>query len=508
MPGPSEVFPSASPMDLLRELPQDLPRERRIFVNRNLRMSAVDLIGFDMDYTLAVYRQEEVQRLSVAETLRKLVCQKGFPEEIATFSYDPAFAIRGLCVDTKLGNLFKMDCHGHVGRVYHGRAPLGREQRHAFYPTGSLRPRRPRFAWVDHLFALPEGAIFARLVETFDERGDADYAKLWQDIRECIDEAHRDESLKSEIKAHPDRYLVRDPDLAPTLHKFRSAGRRLFLLTNSLWDYTDALMTYLLDGQLAPYPSWRNYFDIIVVGAQKPNFFTSRNRFVELDAAGRAVSELRGPFVRGRVYEGGNLHDFEEKAGVHGDHVLYVGDHIYGDMLRSKKSSAWRTALVVQELEDEMRLMARLGESFARMAALEQARVGLDSDLAFRQNALKALQRAANGGPGENGGAGGGVGDMDGAMDAAKRQAKLELDRVRGELRTVQGEIDAIENETDRAFNPYWGPLFKQGNENSMFGSQVEKYACVYTGRVSNFLWYSPVTYFRAPRLPMPHETG
>jgi HAD superfamily 5'-nucleotidase-like hydrolase len=499
MPEPGE--PATAPTVEQVEREGELPRERRIFVNRNLRMSAVELIGFDMDYTLAVYRQAEVQRLSVAQTLRKLIEKKGFPPEIAELSYDPSFAIRGLCVDTRHGNLFKMDSHGHVGRVHHGRRRLDREERHALYRTGMLRPRRPRFAWVDHLFALPEGAIFSRLVDYFDERGGADYGRIWDDIRECIDEAHRDDSIKSHVKGHPERFLERDPELAPTLHKFRSAGRRLFLLTNSLWDYTDALMSHLLDGQLAPYPSWRNYFDLVVVGAHKPHFFTGQSPFVELDAGGHEVGEARGPFLRGRVYQGGNLQAFEEKVGVRGDRILYVGDHIYGDMLRSKKSSAWRTALIVQELEDEIRVMDTLAAPFGRLVALEQARVRLESDLAYRQAALKALQR------GNGAGGNGGNGTAAGA-ESAKRQAKAELDRARGELHAVLSEIEAIEAETDRAFNPHWGPLFKQGNENSMFGSQVEKYACVYTGRVSNFQRYSPVTYFRSPRAPMPHEIG
>ena len=34
--------------------------------------------------------------------------------------------------------------------------------------------------------------------------------------------------------------------------------------------------------------------------------------------------------------------------------VLYVGDHIYGDILRSKKTLGWRTMLVVPELETEL----------------------------------------------------------------------------------------------------------------------------------------------------------
>ena len=58
--------------------------------------------------------------------------------------------------------------------------------------------------------------------------------------------------MKRTIKASLADYIVRDPELAPTLHKFRSSGKRLFLLTNSAWDYTDAVMTHLL-GTALPY---------------------------------------------------------------------------------------------------------------------------------------------------------------------------------------------------------------------------------------------------------------
>ena len=60
--------------------------------------------------------------------------------------------------------------------------------------------------------------------------------------------------------------------------------------------------------------------------------------------------------------------------------------------------------------------------------------------------------------------------------------------------------------EIDHAFNPSWGPLFREGYEISKFGEQVEAYACVYTSRVSNFRFYSPMQYFRGPRDRMPHE--
>src|SRR5262249_5061190 len=148
------------------------------------------------------------------------------------------------------------------------------------------------------------------------------------------------------------RYVMRDNELAPTLHKFRSAGKKLFLLTNSRWSYTDRMMTYLLGNAMAEYPSWRNYFDIVITASMKPAFFQERRPLMERE--GETLKPATFPLERGRIYEGGNLHELERGLGVPGDQVLYVGDHIYGDILRSKKESAWRTAMIIQELETEV----------------------------------------------------------------------------------------------------------------------------------------------------------
>ena len=36
--------------------------------------------------------------------------------------------------------------------------------------------------------------------------------------------------------------------------------------------------------------------------------------------------------------------------------MLYVGDHIFGDVLKSKKLRGWRTFLIVPELNDEFQV--------------------------------------------------------------------------------------------------------------------------------------------------------
>jgi 5'-nucleotidase len=506
---------SKAHLELLEALGQsvprtlDIPRGRRVFVNRNLRMDEIDVIGFDMDYTLALYHQRNLETLSIQCTLDKLLAKRGYPDEIRRLDFDPAFAVRGLVVDRRLGNIFKADRYGHVGRVYHGRQALSREERHRLYRLERIRLSSTRYAWIDTLFALPEAVMYSAIIDYFEKKagnnGQVRYGKIWQDIRECIDEAHRDESMKRTIKANLADYIVRDPELAPTLHKFRSSGKRLFLLTNSAWDYTDAVMTHLLGAALPAYATWRSYFDITIVAAQKPGFFTEKNPFLEIDSTGNIKGKHATAFARNRIYQGGNIHDFESFSGARGDRVLYIGDHIYGDMLRAKKSSVWRTAMVLQELESELIAVEDNKERLARLAQLERQAVRLDSEISYQQMLLKSLQKLADGA---------GNGDTKSeplaqaatTVEAAKHEAKRRLDELRAAMKAASDELHQLDHEVDRAFNPYWGAIFREGTENSRFGEQVEDYACVYTSRVSNFLAYSPLRYFRSPRDHMPHE--
>ena len=52
--------------------------------------------------------------------------------------------------------------------------------------------------------------------------------------------------------------------------------------------------------------------------------------------------------------------------------MLYVGDHIYGDILRSKKTLGWRTMLVVPELETELEVQASHSGVMRELKALRQ----------------------------------------------------------------------------------------------------------------------------------------
>ncbi|HET9555413.1 MAG TPA: HAD-IG family 5'-nucleotidase [Anaeromyxobacteraceae bacterium] len=477
---------------------REVPPERQIFVNRNLRMDKIEAVGFDMDYTLAIYQLRELEELAFGMTVARLVEHHGYPAALRAVRYDPEFVIRGLVMDKEHGNIFKMDRHNHVGRGYHGRRPIPDEALQRLYREEKIHLSSPRFAWIDTLFALPEACLFAEAIELLEGGGAApvDYVKLYDDIREAIDTVHRDGSLKAVVMADLPRYVVVDPELGPALHKLRSGGKRLFLLTNSLADYTDAVMRHVLDGVLPEYPSWRNYFDAVVTGAQKPAFFSERRPLLALGPDGQPAGEATA-LERGRTYQGGDLVRLEELLGAGGDRVLYVGDHIYGDILRSRKSSLWRTCLVVEELERELVWLDRNREPLGELSRLEALRVRLEDAIASHRTALNQAERrlGREGADGERP-----------RLEVDRRRLKQELETLRGALRGAQARIDELARALEAGVNRAWGLTFKEGNENSRFGEQVEDYACLYTSRVSNFAFVSPVERFRSPRAAMPHE--
>lgn len=440
-----------------------------VFCNRSLRLDQIDMVGFDMDYTLAVYNQPEVDRLSIEATVAKLV-QRGYPSLLLELPYRSDFAVRGLLVDKMSGNVLKMDRHRYIKRAYHGLRSLSRHERREVYHTRRLRPGTARYHWVDTLYSLSEVSVYAAVIEALETHQKAvDYDRLFSDVRECIDMAHQDGSILDRIAADLPRFIHRDAALPATLERFRQSGKQLFLLTNSPPGYTELMMSYLIGGNAAA-SSWRSYFDIIIAASCKPRFFTERQPFRRVHDGQVDDGET---FVAGELYSQGNIEELEKRAGVGGDRILYIGDHIYGDVLRAKKDSAWRTVMIVQEMSDELRALQRCSEEIRSIDALENLRDRLYDQLREAQ--------------------------MAGIEDEGTH-------KLRSQLTAIDEQHAALEDKVDQSFHPFWGSIFKAGAELSSFGDQLEQYACLYTSRVSHFLDYSPVHYFRSPRVRLPHE--
>ena len=474
-----------------------IPRRHRVFVNRNLRLTRIRAIGFDLDHTLAHYDPVPVEELAFDITKRKLVEERGYPAEILDLRYDPQFVIRGLVVDKKRGNCLKMDYFNYVARGVHGLSPLRAEERRRAYRSSRIRVGHENYASVDTLFHLPEVYLYLSVVELLERRKGSplpDYTQLYEDVRRMIDEAHADGSLKSVITSSLDRHIRVDQELRTALEEFRRAGKMLFLLTNSDWRYTDALLRFILErGRGAP-AHWSEIFDFVVVEARKPTFYTSTDApspVPEAEALG-----LKTPAVRG-----GHAAYLERALGAAGEHVLYFGDHTYGDILQSKKVMGWRTAMLVPELEREIAVTQEHAKEFYRLGRLSGERHHLEIDKAaigreFRRMTLM-MQDGGEAGP-----------DPARRLELATRLQAIpdEIAAIDQQAAELLREIETLRTRIDRAYNAHWGSLFREGNESSRFGHQLKDFACVYTARVSNFLHYPWNYYFQSPVSYMPHD--
>ncbi|XP_040217807.1 cytosolic purine 5'-nucleotidase isoform X1 [Rana temporaria] len=455
----------------------------RVFVNRSLAMEKIKCFGFDMDYTLAVYKSPEYESLGFDLTVERLV-SIGYPQELLSFVYDPTFPTRGLVFDTIYGNLLKVDSYGNILVCAHGfnfmRGPEIREQ----YPNKFIqRDDTERFYILNTLFNLPETYLLACLVDFFTncdrytscEKGFKDgdlfmsFRSMFQDVRDAVDWVHYKGSLKEKTVENFPKYVVKDSKLPLLLSRMNEVGK-IFLVTNSDYKYTHKIMTYLFDFSHGPKPGtlhrpWQSYFDLILVDARKPLFFGEGTvlRQVDTSTGKLKIGTYTGPLQHGIVYSGGSSDTVCDLLGAKGKDILYIGDHIFGDILKSKKRQGWRTFLVIPELAQELHVWTDKSSLFEELQSLD----------IFLAELYKHLDSSSN---------------------------------ERPDISSIQRRIKKVTHDMDMCYG-MMGSLFRSGSRQTLFASQVMRYADLYAASFINLLYY-PFSYlFRAAHVLMPHES-
>lgn len=746
----SVVPPPPLPSGTWARAPWPVPAPQRVFCNRTLDLGAISAVGFDMDYTLAQYIPETFERLAHDEAAKKLVERLGYPDWLLSERFDSRAVIRGLLIDTETGAVLKSDRHGYVKVAVLGDRPLSSAERRGLYNAPRHRPPVPlgsaRFAPIDTLFSLGEAALFMRLAQAAEsgERpgppGGKSLAQVYADLRAAVDLCHRDGAIKRRVAENPAAYVHRDPALVGLLEGLREAGKKVFLATNSLWDYTNVVMTFLIDERVdeeaRARADWLEHFDVVFTGTAKPGFFARANDLflvdprtgtlrntqggaptLPLDRAafiGPALGDLLGPAdeqqaaagtgggdatadgagaggggdggdgglggaspaqraqeverrlivqegaeqerrerersvgsdgsasggasghgagsgtgpgapsspfsgssvpapsARPNVYQGGWYQDLHDKLSVRsGNEILYVGDHIYGDVLRSKTDLGWRTLLIIPELQRELQVAGKLvrgegeedveeeegeqeedeetreqlgegaegaaaaveggpsGGEFspspapadvsaspasegegsdadapyppsvpapARLAVLRARREELSVRLArlrWEQQRKRDGRSRREWAEAREGSESGSAASPDprsspsspsspsaaprprpraaaplplGISCAASASPELEIEALTEQLEATRAEIDRLMRHCAGSFHPVWGPLLKTGTQQSRYGHQVERYACIYTSHVGNLAAYPPTHVFQAAPDLMPHE--
>ena len=130
--------------------------------------------------------------------------------------------------------------------------------------------------------------------------------------------------------------------------------------------------------------------------------------------------------------------------------------------------------MLVPELDREIRVTQDHAKDFDRLSRLSAERHHLEIDKAALGRELRRptlLQDEHNG---------------DGT-DPARRQEFAtraqsipeEIKRIGERCLAIDPEIAELREKIDRAYNPYWGSIFRERNESSRFGHPLKDFACL-----------------------------
>ncbi len=410
--------------------------------------------------------------------LEKLVA-KGYPTEVKDLPFDYDLAIRGLVIDKKMGNLLKVSRYGAIRAAYHGTKPLDFSTQKKVYSSTYIDLRDARYSSIDTAFSISTANLFMQLVDLKDKTPTLpDYETMASDMMQSVDAVHRDGSLKGIVRANLSRYIVKDEAMVRGLERYRKHEKRLFVVTNSDYQYTKLLLDYAINPFLKEHKDWSELFDFVITSAQKPRFFMEKIKFLKIDPLDGSMKNHDAALVPG-VYQGGCASTFTKDLDLDGDDILYIGDHIYGDILRLKKDCNWRTAMVVEDLAEEIRKYIDVAPLQKQIDDLMEQKEPLEEEL------VELVSERIERGEDKN----------------CPQVLKLQEDLV-----AIDKEIGGLIRQHQASFNKYWGEVMRAGNEESYFAYQIERFACIYMAKLADLTAHSPRTYFRAPRRPMAHE--
>jgi len=454
--------------------------DKRIFVNRSLSLEKIKFYGFDMDYTLAEYKSPNYEVLGF-NMMRDHLIQLGYPPELKKLEYKDDFPVRGLWWDHLHGNFLKVDGFGNILFCCHGFRFLKAEEISIKYPNKFIQLEEKRIYVYNTMFNLPEIYLLASVIDYFAKHPQytevkdgfkwkdlmMSYKSIFQDVRNCMVYIHMKSSYKEKTCEDLPSYIHKNDKLPHVLYNLRASGAKTFLLTNSDWTYTNKVMNYLLDFPDAPYAgeNWQKYFDFTFVDAGKPGFFSEGTVMRQVD---KASGHLRlghhiGGIENNAVYSGGSCEVLSRLIGAKGRDVLYVGDHIFGDVLKSKKLRGWRTFLIIPELKNELNVWTTKNDLFNKLQSFDQELAELYLH-----------------------------------MDSSNK----DRPNVAQVKKSIRETVHAMEMSYGTS-----GSLFRSGSRQTFFSSQVVRYADIYSGTMLNLLYYPTFYMFRSPPMLLPHES-
>ncbi|XP_054476195.1 5'-nucleotidase domain-containing protein 3 [Anoplopoma fimbria] len=442
-----------------------------IFANNEMSLRDTEVYGFDYDYTLAFYsRNLHTLIFNIARDI--LITNHNYPEGLRNYEYIPNFAVRGLHYDVQKALLMKIDAFHYIqlGTVYRGLHPVPDEEVIAMYEGchvplenmsdfyGKSSHGHTMKQFMD-IFSLPEMTLLS-CVNDFFMRHNIDYepVHLYKDVKEAIRDVHVKGIMYRAVEADIGKYICYGEQSHAVLKKLSEHGKKMFLITNSPFDFVDRGMNYIVG------KDWRDLFDVVIVQADKPGFFNDRRKpFRRVTDKGALLWDRIHKLEKGKIYKQGNLYEFLRLTGWRGSKVLYFGDHIYSDLADLTLKHGWRTGAIIPELRKEIKIMNT--EQYMHMMAWLQALTGLIEQMQVHR-------------------------------DAASQAVVEEWIKEREAMRSQMKDI----------FNPQFGSLFRTYHNPTYFSRRLSRFADIYMASISCLLNYDFQHTFFPRRTPLQHE--
>ncbi|XP_011504447.1 PREDICTED: 5'-nucleotidase domain-containing protein 3 [Ceratosolen solmsi marchali] len=456
-----------------KKLPQDV-NPRGVFACNELDLREVQVYGFDYDYTLACYKPS-MDYLLYNLGRDMLIKKYKYPEKIADLEYREDFAVRGLHYDIEKGLLLKLDSFLQIqlGAVYQGLHPVPDDEvlrlyKNRIIPIAYVETpykhshkdgvHHTKMVQLADLFSVPEMALLCNVTEYFLQNH-IDYHPeiLFRDVKNSVQSCHP--IMHKRVVQNVSEYLEQNKDLARFFNRLKDANKNMFLVTNSPYPFVDRGMRFLVGDD------WMDYFDVVIVQARKPRFFTEESRPLRIYDE-KNETQLWDRVVKlekGVIYLEGTVKQLQDATGWRGHQVLYFGDHPYSDLADVTLEHGWRTGAIIKELAHEIETLNQ--RKFKENANWLQMLTGLIED---HQN-----------------------------VNGPEAEA---------ELAEWIKERDRLRNEIKRVFNEQFGSVFRTYHNPTYFSRRLFRFADIYMSSITNLLCYSSSHTFYPRRGVMPHE--
>lgn len=452
-----------------------------IFVNRTLNMKQIKAIGFDMDHTLVRYDHEAFEEVTYQLIKDKLIKHRSYPDAINKLEFDGSRAIRGLVIDKGNGNIIKLNLYGGIKSSYHGTRSLSFRKQQKLYRGQYIDLSDPQYSSVDTGFSIAYAIIYGQLVDLKDNNPNLEfpsYQEIEEDVLWAQDLSHRDGTLKGIVKENLKKFIIDDPGVVQVLERFKLYGKKLWVITNSDYHYTKLLLDHTINPHLKNHKHWSELFEITITSSAKPRFFTDNLRFLKIDPKTALLDNFDAKLEPG-IYQGGSAQKIQDDFELESSEILYMGDHIYGDILRLKKAIGWRTGLVIEELTDELKSGAKTKPLDEKIEELMNRKILIEKE-------IDSLY-----------------------IQEYEKGHKVDKDTLHDKF----ASIDQLDKELSKnikmyqdEFNLHWGEVMRAGAEPSYYANQIERYADLYMSKVSDFMSDSPRTYYRPNKKRLAHD--